>query len=85
MLLSEGKSHLKLLSLVILDSRGANRSFKTNFSFGAISLNKCEKLHNNYADLEVKDIHETPAANHFRDAGFFCNQLMGSSTLALFP
>ena len=58
-LLSEGRSLLKLLTLVILDSRGANVSFKTNFSLGAISLNKCKKLHNNHADLEVKVIHET--------------------------
>ena len=41
-----------------MDSGGANGSFKTNFRLGAISLNKCKKLHNNHADLEVKVTHE---------------------------
>ena len=54
--LSGGRSLLKMLSLVILDPRGANGSFYINFSFGAIFLNKCQILHNNNTDLEVKVI-----------------------------
>ena len=76
-LLSEGRSHLKLLSLVILDSRGANESFKTKFSLA--------KKYITIMLISRWRSYMKPGSNPYYGCCVFLYQLIDSSTLDLFP